>query len=78
MKTRDIVATPALMGRLSLDPGRQLVGAQCSGALVLAKLGLLGGMPTGRGEDAFVANAMANVTPYLPAMTTPTSVEATA
>ena len=41
-KTRDIVAGPALMSRLKLDPTRQLLGAQCSGTLILAKLGLLG------------------------------------
>jgi transcriptional regulator GlxA family with amidase domain len=28
-----------------LDPARQLVGAQCSGTLVLAKLGILGRVP---------------------------------
>lgn len=43
--TREIVANPALMARLALDPVRQLIGAQCSGALILAKLGLLGRMP---------------------------------
>jgi transcriptional regulator GlxA family with amidase domain len=45
LQTREIVANPALMRRLSLDPRRQLVGAQCSGTLVLAKLGLLGAVP---------------------------------
>jgi len=30
---------------LQLDPARQLLGAQCSGALILAKLGLLDGVP---------------------------------
>jgi len=45
IRTRDIVADPALFGALPLDPSRQLIGAQCSGALVLAKLGLLGSMP---------------------------------
>jgi len=44
-RTRDIVRDAAIMGALRLDPGRQLVGAQCSGALVLAKLGLLEDMP---------------------------------
>ena len=34
-------ATPELMAELRLDPARQVIGAQCSGALVLAKLGLL-------------------------------------
>lgn len=45
VQTRDIVASPRLMSRLRLDPARQLVGAQCSGTLVLAKLGLLNGVP---------------------------------
>lgn len=45
MKTREVVADPALLGRLALDPARQLIGAQCSGTLVLAKLGLVGGVP---------------------------------
>lgn len=43
--TREIVDNPELMGRLKLDPARQLVAAQCSGTLVLAKLGLLGKVP---------------------------------
>lgn len=43
--TREIVRTPALMEELRLDPSRQVIGAQCSGALVLAKLGLLGNLP---------------------------------
>ncbi|AXV76498.1 MULTISPECIES: DJ-1/PfpI family protein [Ralstonia solanacearum species complex] len=45
MQTRDVVADKALMARLQLDPSRQLLGAQCSGTLVLAKLGLLDGVP---------------------------------
>ncbi|MES3024539.1 MAG: DJ-1/PfpI family protein [Pseudomonadota bacterium] len=45
MQTREVVADPALMGRLKLDPERQLIGAQCSGTLILAKLGLLGRIP---------------------------------
>lgn len=45
MQTREIVANPDLMGRLTLEPGRQLIGAQCSGTLILAKLGLLGAVP---------------------------------
>lgn len=44
-QTRAVVANPALMAQLQLDPARQLLGAQCSGALVLAKLGLLQGVP---------------------------------
>ncbi|PTQ71480.1 DJ-1/PfpI family protein [Pseudomonas sp. GV071] len=43
MATREVVANPALMAQLQLDPARQLIGAQCSGTLVLAKLGLLAG-----------------------------------
>ena len=42
MQTRQVVADARLMGRLALDPRRQLIGAQCSGTLILAKLGLLG------------------------------------
>ena len=45
MKTREVVADAALMSRLRLDPTRQVVAAQCSGTLVLARLGLLGDMP---------------------------------
>lgn len=45
MQTREVVADPALMARLQLDPSRQLLGAQCSGTLVLAKLGLLQQVP---------------------------------
>ncbi|WP_027855924.1 DJ-1/PfpI family protein [Marinobacterium jannaschii] len=45
MKTRDVVADPTLMAQLKLDPERQLIGAQCSGALILAKLGLLSQVP---------------------------------
>ena len=45
MQTREVVADAALMAQLQLDPSRQLLGAQCSGALVLAKLGLLDGVP---------------------------------
>ncbi|KAB0495284.1 DJ-1/PfpI family protein [Pseudomonas vancouverensis] len=43
--TRDVVADDALMSRLKLDPNRQLLGAQCSGTLILAKLGLLDDVP---------------------------------
>jgi len=45
MQTREVVANAALMAQLALDPSRQLLGAQCSGTLVLAKLGLLHGVP---------------------------------
>lgn len=45
VKTREIAADPALLPRIVLDPSRQLVGAQCSGTLLLAKLGLIGALP---------------------------------
>ena len=35
----------AALDRLQLDPLRQLIGAQCSGTLLLARLGLLADMP---------------------------------
>ena len=44
-QTREVVNNAALMASLQFDPARQLIGAQCSGALVLAKLGLLGQVP---------------------------------
>lgn len=43
--TRDIANDPALLARIWLDPKRQLIGAQCSGTLLLAKLGLIGDLP---------------------------------
>lgn len=45
VRTRDVVADDRLPSMLPLDPSRQLIGSQCSGALVLARLGLLGDMP---------------------------------
>jgi transcriptional regulator GlxA family with amidase domain len=45
MQTREVVADETLMGQLQLDPSRQLLAAQCSGTLILAKLGLLDGVP---------------------------------
>jgi transcriptional regulator GlxA family with amidase domain len=45
IKTREIVNDAGIMSALRFDPGRQLIGAQCSGALVLAKLGLLRSIP---------------------------------
>ena len=45
IKTRDIAADAGLLSRIVLDPSRQLVGAQCSGTLLLAKLGLVGNLP---------------------------------
>src|SRR5271154_6809867 len=45
VQTLQMVKDAALMAQLRLDPSRQLLGAQCSGTLVLAKLGLLNGVP---------------------------------
>ena len=35
----------AWLGAFDLDPGRQMIGSMCTGAAVLAKLGLLDGLP---------------------------------
>jgi transcriptional regulator GlxA family with amidase domain len=43
--TRELVRDPRLMGELRLDSKKQIIAAQCSGALVLAKLGLLANVP---------------------------------
>ncbi len=46
MQTREVVEDAQIMATLGqLDPARQLIGAQCSGTLILAKLGLLGQVP---------------------------------
>jgi transcriptional regulator GlxA family with amidase domain len=45
IRTREIAGDPALLSRIRLDPARQLIGAQCSGTLLLAKLGLVGDLP---------------------------------
>ncbi|WP_198083313.1 DJ-1/PfpI family protein [Variovorax sp. E3] len=46
IRTREIANDAAIMGVLrKLDASRQLIGAQCSGTLLLAKLGLLGTVP---------------------------------
>ena len=45
IRTRHIAADAGLLARIALDPSRQLVGAQCSGTLLLARLGLLGRLP---------------------------------
>jgi transcriptional regulator GlxA family with amidase domain len=44
-RTREIAQDADLLARLHLDPTRQLIGAQCSGALLLAKMGLLRDIP---------------------------------
>ena len=44
--TREVIEDPAIMDPLrGLDPARQLLAGQCSGTLVLARLGLLDGLP---------------------------------
>ncbi|WP_321490317.1 DJ-1/PfpI family protein [uncultured Hyphomonas sp.] len=43
--TRDIASDTGILSQLQLDPKRQLIGAQCSGTLLLAKLGLVGDLP---------------------------------
>lgn len=45
IQTRTIVSNAELMDRIALDPNRQLIAAQCSGTLILAKLGLLEKVP---------------------------------
>jgi transcriptional regulator GlxA family with amidase domain len=45
IKTREISKDASILASLKFDPTRQLIGAQCSGALLLAKLGLLGSVP---------------------------------
>ncbi len=42
--TRTLINDPSFLTRLPLDPTAQLVGSMCSGALILAKLGLLDGL----------------------------------
>jgi len=57
--TRTLAASPDYLARFHLDPRRQMIGSMCSGALVLAALGLLNGAkattyPTARAElEAF-------------------------
>ena len=43
--TRDIALDGPILERLTLDPAKQLIGAQCSGTLLLATLGLLNSVP---------------------------------
>lgn len=45
VRTREIAADAELLSQIDLDPSRQLIAAQCSGTLVLAKLGLIAGVP---------------------------------
>ncbi len=43
--TRDIAKDKQLLGRLTLNPEKQIIGAQCSGTLLLATLDLLNDLP---------------------------------
>ena len=43
--TRDIAKDDKTLNRLKLDNSKQLIGAQCSGTLLMAKLDLLNGLP---------------------------------
>lgn len=45
VKTREIAADAELLAQIRLDPGRQLIGAPCSGTLLLAKRGQVGDLP---------------------------------
>ncbi len=45
VKTREVVNDIHIMSALKLNPTRQLIGAQCSGTLVLARLGVLADVP---------------------------------
>ena len=45
LKTRDVVADEKLMAQMRFDASRQLLAAQCSGTLILARLGLLQDVP---------------------------------
>jgi transcriptional regulator GlxA family with amidase domain len=45
MRTDEIATDPAMLARMVVDPRRQLLVGQCSGALVMAALGLLEGAP---------------------------------
>lgn len=43
--TRKLIQDESLMARLTVNPERQLIASQCSGALILARLGLLDRIP---------------------------------
>ena len=45
IRTKEIANDATLRARIKPDPARQLIAAQCSGTLLLAKLGLLGSIP---------------------------------
>lgn len=43
--TRDIAKDDSILSQIKLDTSRQIVGAQCSGTLLMAELDLLQGLP---------------------------------
>src|SRR5436853_1083679 len=43
--TQQVARDESIMSRIRVDPERQLIASQCSGALILAGLGLVEGMP---------------------------------
>lgn len=45
INTRTIAMDETIMAELRLNPQNQVIGSQCSGALILAKLGLLSSLP---------------------------------
>ena len=45
IQARNVAADMDMLSLIRLDPSRQLIGAQCSGTLLLAKLGLIGDLP---------------------------------
>lgn len=45
MLTRQIAQDEAILSRFSLDSSKQVIGAQCSGTLLLSALGLLNDVP---------------------------------
>lgn len=57
--TRAIATDGTLLDRLQLDPLRQRIGGQCSGTLLMARLGLLADMPacTDSGTKPWVVEA---------------------
>lgn len=71
VKARDVVADDRLIARLPLDPSRQLIGAQCSGALVLARLGLLDSIAGVHGQDEAGRSSRPGVSPCWTSRSTP-------
>lgn len=45
VQTGELIGDSLLLGRIRVDPARQLLGAQCSGTLLMARLGLLARHP---------------------------------